>query len=72
MEKEFRLKIGKLLNRVVRLTKYDWGIYAVVEDRTEGYKNAKFSSRKFQICERYPTIEDCEQRAMKYYKIKID
>ena len=61
-------KIG-LLNRTLFLYYYDWGINAVAQDQTDGESRYRYTTRNFNLCKTYPTIEDCEKRAKKYFKI---
>ena len=66
--KVFEKKIGNLFRRVY-LYRHDWGIYAVVADDNTESKLTQFSKRNFKICKTSPTIEDCEKRAKKWFKI---
>lgn len=58
------------LNRTLDLYIFEWGVNAVVRDITDGSVNAKFDARDFTISAKYPTIEDNEVRALKYYKME--
>lgn len=58
------------LNRTLDLHIFEWGVYAVVKDITDGSVNASFDTRNFKISAKYPTIEDNEVRALKHYKME--
>ena len=59
--------IGELV-RTIRINVLDWGVYAVVRDKTKNSQNARYGERNFRKTKNYPTIEDNIERAMKYYR----
>lgn len=66
---QYEKTIGKL-NRTLTLHDFKYGIFAVVEDRTVGNELSQFTTRRFNISKTSPTIEDCKERAKRYFKIK--
>lgn len=59
--------IGELV-RTIRINVLDWGVYAVVRDKTKNSQNFRYLERNFKKTKNYPTIEDNIERAMKYYR----
>lgn len=69
MRLTYNKKINNL-NRTLDLLIFEWGVRAVVKDKTDGNGNMRFDTRNFKITTKYPTIADNEVRALKFYKME--
>lgn len=58
--------IGEL-TRTIRLIKFNWGIYACVDDELKDHRHM-YQYRRFCICPTFPTIRDNVERSLKWFK----
>ena len=66
---EYILRIG-ILTRQIRVTEYNWGVYVVIEDITDGMLRPKFVSRNYSYTNKYPNLDMMIGRIKKLYKIE--
>ena len=69
MRLTYNKKINNL-NRTLDLHIFEWGVIAVVKDKTDANGNVCFKARNFRITTKYPTIADNEVRALKFFKME--
>lgn len=66
--KFYKKQIGTL-TRLIMVKPCTRGMIAAITDKSEGQKNCHFDERNFNLCKRYPSFEENEVRALRYFNM---